>query len=168
MRLSRTLTLVLAVLPLAFAIAGCDRAIDVPKSLQVTDLTTGWYDAGIIKSPEGDKNKLVPTIAFRLKNVSDSAITTVQLNTVFRRLGEPEEWDSASVKGIGAEGLAPGASTPPIVIRSSKGYTGPQPRMQMLQNRDFVDATVELFAKYHAQQWARLGDFRIQRQLLTQ
>ena len=43
-----------------------------------------------------------------------------------------------------------------------------QPRAQMLRNRNFVDARVELFAKYRANNWVKLGEYRIDRQLLTQ
>ncbi len=32
-------------------------------------------------------------------------------------------------------------------MRSTLGYTGEQPRMQMLQNKEFVDARVEIFLK---------------------
>ena len=48
----------------------------------------------------------------------------------------------------GSEGLAPGAETRPLTIRSQLGYTGSEPREDMLQNSHFVDAKVELFAKY--------------------
>jgi hypothetical protein len=37
----------------------------------------------------------------------------------------------------------------------------------MLRNSHFVDATVELFAKYGSAQWKRIGQFPVTRQLLT-
>ena len=37
----------------------------------------------------------------------------------------------------------------------------------MLQNTQFVDAKVELFAKYASQQWARVGEYPIERRLIT-
>ena len=43
------------------------------------------------------------------------------------------------------EALAPGQATKAIVLRSTLGYTGEQPRMQILQHKDFVDAKVELY-----------------------
>jgi hypothetical protein len=36
----------------------------------------------------------------------------------------------------------------------------------MLRSREFVDATVDVFAKYGSQQWTRLGAFGIERHLL--
>ncbi|MBI2833939.1 MAG: hypothetical protein HYX76_05875 [Acidobacteria bacterium] len=146
-------------------LAGCaPRTVDLKTDLQVTEITTGWFDAGIV----GGKNKLVPTISLKLKNNSRGRISSVQLNTVFRRVGEQEEWGSAFTRGIGGEGLAAGASSPAIVLRSTLGYTGEQPRGQMLTHSEFRDAHVEVFAKHGPDQWVRLGDFPVKRQLLMQ
>ncbi len=149
------------------AMAGCSAHVDLPKALAVSSVTTGWYDAGIVPSPEGEKNKLVPSISFALKNVSQGDINSVQINAVFKRVGEEEEWGSAWVKGVGYDGLKPGASTASMVLRCPLGYTGLQPRAQMLTNKDFIDARVFLFGKHGSDAWTRLGEFRIQRQLLT-
>jgi hypothetical protein len=150
--------------------AGCGgREVDVAKALQVTEVTTGWFDAGIIHDAEGPKNKLVPTISFRLKNADAESISSVQLFAKFLQVGDEQEWGSPPyIKAIGPDGLAAGSATEPIVLRSDRGYTGAQPRAQMLQNRNFVDARVEIYAKYRANNWVKLTDRTIQRQLLTQ
>ena len=64
--------------------------------------------------------------------------------------------------------LAPGATTDVLVMRSALGYTGEQPRMQILQNSQFVDARVQLFAKHGGNQWTKMGEWQIARELLTQ
>ena len=138
-------------------------AINLATALQVVEVTSGWYDAGVVNG----QNKLVPSIAFRLKNVGPTIPGTTQLNAVFRRVGEPEEWGNAFVRAIDSNGLAGGAMTDQIVLRSEQGYTSDESRSQMLSNRLFVDAKVELFAKFGAAQWNRLGDYAIQRVLLT-
>ncbi len=53
-------------------------------------------------------------------------------------------------------------------MESSLGYTGEQSLAEMLQHRDFVDVKIELFVKHRAEQWAKLGEYPIDRQLLTQ
>jgi hypothetical protein len=143
--------------------AGCGPAIDLTKGLQVIIVNTGWFDAGIING----QNKLVPTVTFQLKNISDQKLTTLQVNALFRRVTENDEWGSGFVTVAGSEGLAPGVTTPPLTIKSTLGYTGSDPRQEMLQNSHFVDAKVELFAKYGSTQWTRLGTYPIMRQLLT-
>ncbi|MFB3853471.1 MAG: hypothetical protein ACE148_06555 [Vicinamibacterales bacterium] len=157
-----------AVLVALIFATGCSEQVDLQKALQLTDVTTGWYDAGIEQSPEGPKNKLVPTISFRLRNVGDSEISSVQINSIFRRVGEEDEWSSAWVRGIGYPGLTAGASTEPLTLRSQLGYLGLQPRAEMLQNKEFVDARVEIFAKHGSAQWVKLAEHRIERVLLTQ
>ncbi len=147
-------------LPLA---AACSKPIDVKASLQVTNVSSGWYDDGIVAG----KNKLVPSITFTLKNVSTEPISSVQLNLQFRRVGETDDWDTAYLRGIGPEGLAPGAETASITVRAKLGYTSEEPRAEMFQHRLWVDATVRLFAKHGSQQWTNLGDFPVKRILLT-
>ena len=163
----RTNTLIAAALAAALvpAAAGCSGTpVDLAKSLQVVELVTGWFDAGIV----GSKNKLVPSISFRLKNVSTESVASVQAMVVFRPVNEPEvEWGSSYVAAIDSKGLAAGEMTQPIVLRSSFGHTGEQPRLDMLRNKYFVDARVELYAKYRAQGWAKLGEWQAARQLLT-
>ena len=143
--------------------SSCTGSVDVKTQLNVIEVTTGWFDAGIVEG----KNKLVPTIQFLLQNVSTRPVRSVQVNAVFRRAGEEEEWGSAFTRGIGPDGLAPSAATPPIVLRSQLGYTGEQPRAEMLQNSQFQDARVEIFAKHGSDQWVKIFETPIKRQLLT-
>ena len=148
----------------ALLVTGCG-AREVEKDLSITDVHTGWYDLGIVNG----QNKLVPSISLKLKNVSPEQISRVQLNAVFKRLdGENKEWDAHFVRGIGPDGLAPGAKGDELVLRSERGYTGDQSRLQMLQNKAFVDAKVEIFGKHGSRFWVKLGEFKIDRQLLTE
>lgn len=144
--------------------AGCGPMVDLTKGLQIDIVNTGWFDLGIVNG----QNKLVPSVTFTLKNVSDQKLVTLQVQALFRRVGETEEWGSGFLTAVGSQGLAPGATTQPITMRSERGYTGSdQSRQEMLQNSHFVDATVELQAKYTSTQWARLGTFPVTRQVIT-
>jgi len=150
---------------LAFALtAGCARTRDVEKDLRIVDVRTGWYDAGIV---EGAQNKIVPSIAFKLENVSEEEISRVQLNAIFKRADEPEAWGEHFAPGIGADGLAAHATGQDIVLRSTLGYTGTESRAQMLQNAQFVDARVEVFGKHGSRTWVKMGEYPIDRRLLT-
>ena len=153
----------LLLLPMLSAVVslGCGPTVDLSKALEVTDVTTGWHDAGVVEG----KNKLVPAVRFRLKNTSDQSLTTLQVNALFRRVSEPDEWGSGFVRVTGSKGLAAGASSDPLTINSQLGYTGVEARADLLKNRLFVDAKVEIFAKYASTQWTRLGEFPITRQL---
>jgi hypothetical protein len=154
----------LVVLCTALAMASaCGPAVDLKKGLQIEVVSTGWLDAGIVNG----QNKLVPVISFKLKNNSDQKLAVLQVNALFRRVSENDEWGSGLLMVAGSDGLAAGATTPVLTIKSQLGYTGTEPRSVMLQNTQFVDAKVSLFAKYGSTQWTPVGEYPIARQLLT-
>jgi hypothetical protein len=160
MRASVRLLLLLAMVSLP----ACGPTVDLTKTLQVDVVNSGWYDLGIVNG----QNKLVPTVTFTLRNTSDQKLVTLQINALFRRVSEETEWGSGFITVSGSQGLAPGATSEAITIKSQLGYTGSeQSRQEMLQNTHFVDAKVDLFGKYGPTQWVRLGTFPITRQLLT-
>jgi len=103
-------------------LSSCGHNFDVEKVVKITDVHTGWYDAGIFEG----KNKL------------------------------------------DRQGIPPGETGGSLVLRSNLGYTGTESRLQMLQNKQFVDAKVEIFGKHGSRTWQKLGEFTIDRQLLTQ
>ncbi len=142
---------------------GCTRTREVEKDLKLTDVSTGWYDTGVVNG----QNKIVPSITLQLQNVSNEDISRVQVNAIFRRVGEDQAWGEHFVRAIGADGLAPGKTGPKLVFRSTLGYTGSQSRQQMLQNREFVDAKVDVFGKHGSRTWVKLGEFKVERQLVA-
>jgi len=146
---------------LSLVSVACGPTVDLSKALTVTDVATGWHDVGVVDG----MNKIVPAIAFKLKNSSDQPLTSLQINALFRRVSEPDEWGSGFVRVTGSDGLEPGATSDLIRINSQLGYTGQETRADLLKNRSFVDAKVEIFAKYASTQWTRLGEFPITRQL---
>lgn len=149
---------------LAVVAAGCGRGVEVEKVLKVTDVRSGWYDAGV--QADG-KNKLVPSISIKLENVSSEPIANVQIMAVFHRVNEEEAWGEHYVRAIGRDELAPGATSDDVVLRARLGYTGTDPRKSMLRNSAFIDATVNVFAKHGSRNYVRLAQLEIDRELLT-
>ena len=144
--------------------AGCGPAVDLTKGLQILDVSTGWFDAGLVNG----QNKLVPTISFKLKNVSDQKLSVLQVNVLFKRINDPAEWGNGFLTVVGSSGLPAGATTETLTIKSNLGYTGSdQTRQEMLKNVHFIDARVEFFAKYGSVQWARLAEFPVTRTLIA-
>jgi hypothetical protein len=153
-----------ALLVLAFAAsvpAGCGPPPDLKQALQVTDVSNGWYDVGIVDS----KNKLVPSVTFKLKKNASVKLSSVSLNVSFVFVGDQEPNDDVFVQHIPLEGT----ETEPITVRSKVGFTGdpPQTRAEMLQNSQFRDMEARIFAKQSSSQWVELQRVRIARQLLT-
>jgi len=145
----------------AFASA-CGKPVDLKQSLQVTDVSSGWFDAGI----QAGKNKLVPSVTFKLKKNADVDLSSVSLNVAFMFAGSSEHADDVYVQSVPFEGTA----TKPVVVRTQWGYTGdpPQTRAEMLKHSQFRDMEASIFAKQSSSQWVELQRVPIARQLLTQ
>jgi len=159
MKRSRSLALLLS---LSATVGACGPSVDLTKGLQVQVLSSGWLDAGT-----GGQNKLVPVMAFKLKNVSNEKLVSLQVNALFRRYGDTEDWGSGYLTAAGSTGLVAGAVTNTLTIKSPLGYTSTEPPVAMLGNSHFVDAKVDLFAKYGSTQWTRLGEYPVVRQLVA-
>jgi hypothetical protein len=161
--MNRFIPLMALGLAVALLLPACNRSVDPTTALEPTDVVTGWFDAGI----ENGKNKLVPSVSLRLRNKADAPVRSVQINAIFRRVNEQEMWGEHFGWAVEREPLQPGQTTQDIVLRSALGYTGEQPRLQLLQHSQFIDAKVELFLKQGSRTWAKLAEFPIDRQLLT-
>ena len=153
--------------------AGCSQPVDLKQALEMTDVSGGFRDAGIVDG----RNKVVPSISFRLKKTTDRSITPLALNLSFRKLplpgvtpapGSPteEEWDDAFKASVTFEGN----QTAVMTFQLNAGYTGdpPQSRADILKNSHFQDVRVHIFAKHSSSQWTEIGQYTIPRQLLTQ
>lgn len=160
MRTKTCLLLLLGVLA-----AGCSGpAVDLTKALEVQEVSTAWWDFGVVDG----ENKLVPMISFRVKNNSDQVLRVLQFNVLFRRVTEPDlDWGSGFIIDPAPGGLQPGATTELLTIRSNLGYKGSEARDVMLKNSAFVDAKVDLYAKYSSQQWKRVAEIPVERTLMA-
>lgn len=161
------------VLLLAVLTAGCGRPIDLKQALRLSEMSGGFHDAGIVDN----RNKLVPSLTFRITKSIDDDIRPLSLNVVFKQRPKPgtavppgspaeTDWDEVFVLSVPFEGN----QTAPITIRTKAGYTGemPQSRADMLKNSNFQDVRVHIFAKHSASQWVEIGSFDIPRQVLAQ
>lgn len=136
--------------------------VDLTKGLEIVDVSSGWVDGGRVDG----QNKIVPSITFKLKNVSDQPLASLQANLLFRQVNNPDEWGSGFVSVTKSDSLAPGATSQPIIVNSQRGYTGTETHALMIQNSRFVDAKADIFAKYGSVQWVRIGERQIERRLV--
>jgi hypothetical protein len=149
----------------AVLLAGCGGpSVDVGKAVVVGESTTGWFDAGIVNG----QNKLVPSATFTVKNTGTEKLSGLQVYCVFRLVGETEELGSSLVILRGKEALEAGATSKAITARANWGFTGEQPRAQMLMHTSFKDAQIQIFVKYGAAPFAKIHEAQVTRQLLTQ
>jgi hypothetical protein len=147
---------------LAGALTACGPGTDLSKAVAVTDIVSGYYDDGLLNGV----NHLVPSITFRLRNQSAETLPSAQVSVSYWQEGADGEMDSSpQLRGIGSEGLAPGASTDPITIRVAHGYNLAQPRAELFQNREFKDVVARVFIRRSNRIFA-LGQYKLDRKIL--
>jgi hypothetical protein len=103
----RSLQLIIALVALA-GTSACGSDVDLTTGLKVESISTGWYETA---DHDATQIKLVPALSFRLKNLSDRKLGTLQVNAVFKRIDQDHEWASGFLTAAGSDGLAPGAAT---------------------------------------------------------
>ena len=144
---------------------GCTPAVDIKQTFRITDLSGGYYDAGVVAG----KNKLIPTVTFRVEKNTAEEPRPLSINVLFKALkgGAEEEWDDVFIQKVD---FSEGNRTPLLTVRPTAGITGdpPQSRMDMLSNSYFVDIRAVIFAKQSSSNWVELARYDIPRQLLTQ
>jgi hypothetical protein len=145
----------------AFTFAG-RAAVDVATGVDVELLTSGWAEV----ETGQPQTKLVPVVVFRLRNLSSEPLPVLQVNAVFHRGNDDYEWDNAYRKVTGLAGLPPGSASDNVILRAGRGYTGSQRADALLTNSHFVDASVDISARYGSTSWVKLGEFPIDRLLL--
>jgi hypothetical protein len=148
---------------LAALAASCGKPVDVKTALQVIDVRTGYFDAGV----KDGKNRLVPDLVFRIKNVSGEKLTSPSINVIFKKLNGDVIWDEVYFQHVD---FKDNNETGPITARASTGYTGdpPQSRADMLRNSYFEDLYAQVFVKQSSSQWVELHRVTLERKLLTE
>ena len=152
------------------ATTACSQPVDFKKTLEVTDVSGGWYDFGIVDG----KNKLVPSLTFRIRKPADVRIRSLSLNVHFKKIVDPskpglageEEFDEVFLQTVE---FTEGTQTQLLTVRPQTGFTGdpPQTRAEMLQHRQFQDNRARVFAKQSSTTWVELLAFDIPRTVLT-
>ena len=139
----------------------CSTPVDLKQALQVTDVSTGLFDAGIVDG----QNKLVPSVTFRLRDTSGS-LSRVALNTVFKLADNGETHEEIFKQRVDFKD----GQTELLTFRAQVGYTGtpPQSRADMLKNSYFRDMDAVVMVREVAAQWVELHRVRVERVLLTQ
>lgn len=160
---TRLVRRLLAVCLVLLALNSCSKPVDLQQTLEITDASSGWFDVGIVAG----KNKLVPSVTFRLKKKAPVDLERVSINALFRAVdGAESDLDNdVFVQRVVFEG----DQTSPITLRPENGYTAdpPQTRAEMLKHSQFRDVRAQILVKQSSTQWVELASIPVQRQLLT-
>ncbi len=136
--------------------------IDLATSVRVEDVSGGWF----VTAAGDGRTRLLPTVSFQLRNVSTEPLASVQVNVVFRRVGDQDVWSDVIRHAITTRALASGIATEPIVAQAPIGYTGDDATSSLLSHAQFVDSAVSIYARHGAEQWTYLGEYPLPRQIV--
>ena len=161
--MSRARALLAALITSAAVFASACGSTGNVQDLELQDITSGYFDEGVVNG----ENKIVPTVSFKLRNKGTSDVSTVQTNTIFQIEGKDGPMDEVLTRAIDTNGLAPQQSTNNLTVQSKIGYTGRQPRAEMLTNSLFQDVRARVYGKSGSGSWTLLGETVIQRRILT-
>src|SRR5262245_17051090 len=95
--------------------SACTKPVDFKQALEITDVSGGWYDWGIVDG----KNKLVPSMTFRIRKRPDANLRSIALNVHFKKIVSPdrkteEEMDEVFLQSVE---FSEGNQTPIVTVR---------------------------------------------------
>jgi len=156
------LSLALAAVSVALvALSGCGPEVDLAKSAKIVDVTSGYYDMGVVNG----KSKIVPQVVVHIKNDGDRALPGFQISATYWAAGADAENDEKIVQHLVAKDLAPGATSEAILMRANVGYTPEMSRAEAFNSSYFKDFTVKIFGKIGGR-IAKLGEVIVERKIL--
>jgi hypothetical protein len=154
-------TAVAAVAVIALAIPGSSH-VDLASSVRIEDMSGGWF----VTTSGNGKTRLLPTVSFQLRNVSPAPLALVQVNVLFRRMGEHDAWSDVMRKAISSHAIASGPLTEPIVVKSPVGYTGDEATSSLMNHSKFVDTAVAIYGRHGSEDWTYLGEYPLPRRIV--
>jgi len=133
---------------------------EVKAMMQVTDVSTKWVSK--FYQPWPPKLTLVPTVSFRVKNLTDKPLTYVDFNAIFKFKGDTQNLGDNFLAGIRGTALMPGELSPVITLKSNFGSEG-RSLASFQNNPQWRQVEVKLFAQTHGSRLVPLGQWEVSR-----
>ena len=135
----------------------------VHSSLEVVDLSTSWTMKEYRQWPN-PKLTLVPTVTFKLKNNSSETLRYINVNAIFKEVDSVENLGDSFHTAVRGEGLAPGATSPPITLKSNFGVAG-KTLDSFKANPHWKSYYVKLFVQMGGPRHISMGEYPVSRQI---
>ncbi len=95
---------------------------ELKASVEIIDVSSKWVEKTY--QPWPPKLTLVPTISFRVKNVSDKPLNYLNFNAIFKFRDDQENLGDNFLAAIRKEPILPGESSQVITLKSNFGVEG--------------------------------------------
>ena len=139
---------------LGSALGAASCATPDPKVLlKVTDVETYW----VLDPSRTEKRFLAPAVRFRVENISDETLITVDATAAFRRDGSDEAWGSGFFRLTeGTKRLAPGARVL-VTMSSDARYSTEGDPATAFTNPTFKSVNTTFFLRVGSSSWVEFG-----------
>jgi hypothetical protein len=149
-----------AALALGLALAACQRH-DPASELALSGLETYW----IVDTPQQGQNYIAPAVRFRLKNVSQQPLGSIQARARFPAPNQEEAWGSIQEQvSTWRRPVAPGAEAL-VTVRSAGRYHAAADPEDILRSPAFKDPRVEVYVRIGASPWVMLAEATVERRI---
>jgi hypothetical protein len=136
---------------------------EVKASIELLDIKTSWMMKEYRQWPN-PKLTLVPTVSFRVKNLTADSIRFVNINAIFREREANENLGDCFKAAIGNEGLPAGETSPVVIMKSNFGVEG-KTLDSFKSNPQWRSYYVKLFAQMKGSRHVPLGEWPVSRQI---
>jgi len=137
-------------------------AEDLGASIEVVDVHTSWVDK--YYQPWPPRLILVPSITFRVKNITDKPIKYVNFNANFRFQDDYENLGDSFLAAIRGEPIPPRETSDIIQLKSNYGVEG-KSLASFKDNPQWKLVVVNLFAQSKGSQFLPLGKWEVSRKI---
>lgn len=157
--------IIVLVVSLSLGFSACAKSPtdeSVKAMMQITDLSSKWVSK--LYQPWPPKLILVPTVTFRVKNLSDKPLTYVDFNAIFKFKGDTANLGDNFLAAIRSTPVPPGESSPFITLKSNFGSEG-RSLATFQNNPQWRQVEVKIFAQTHGSRLVPLGQWDVSREI---
>jgi len=135
---------------------------ELKASLEIVDVSSKWVAKTY--QPWPPKLTLVPTISFRVKNVSDRPLNYLNFNAIFKFRDDLENLGDNFLAAIRKEPIPPGGTSHLITLKSNFGVEGTS-LAKFKDNPQWKPVVCRLFVQSKGSIHVLLGEYDISREI---
>ena len=164
MRRNKMLGLVIGIALVSFLLTSCKGVSpeELKASLEIVEVSSKWVAKTY--QPWPPKLTLVPTISFRVKNISDRPVNYLNFNAIFKFRDDMETLGDNFLAAIRKEPIPPGEASPVITLKSNFGVEGTS-LAKFKDNPQWKPVICKLFVQSKGSIHVLLGEYEISREI---
>jgi len=164
MRGNTCLGLVISVALVSLLLSSCKSISpeELKASVEIVEVSSNWVAKTY--QPWHPKLVLVPTITFRVKNISDKPLNYLNFNAIFKFRDDQENLGDNFLAAVRKEPIPPGGTSIVITLKSNFGVEGTN-LAKFKDNPQWKPVVCRLFVQSKNPTHVLLGEYVISREI---